>query len=336
MPDNQEPAADAPEVRSASAADLDRLAIIWGRSWDQLAAAQILLSAGDDHYMEAARLLCQGWHALACALALERGEPYPEPSEVGERFDETALAVSPGAAKDQPSWRASFEVLSQLCEADPWFEGDRWSGDKKQRQKAQKAIRSQAALLEQALRQIHCRLKLRQPGGGAGRSLYKRLRWIIQPVLILLACFLFYSFLKPPDGDGRAGPRPRSPTMLAAGPRAVIRLEELADAKPSGYNWDGPGTIPIINQLQILLRKPRHPRTMEVSVDCNDVYTFEFHDASGPIKSITLGPLEIEAGLNIYRGTLPGSVTRAGVIKVVVKPKWGDDKYSIGHLLLKE
>ena len=172
-------------------------------------------------------------------------------------------------------------------------------------------------------------------GGVLSDELYDG-RWIIQPVLILLACFLFYSFLKPPGGDGRARPRHRSPTMLAAGPRAIIRLEELADAKPNGYNWDGPGTIPIIKQLQIILRKPRHPRTMEVSVDCNDVYTFEFHDASGPIKSITLGPLDIEAGLNIYRGALPPEVTRAGVVKVVVKPKWGDDKYSIGHLLLKE
>lgn len=115
-----------------------------------------------------------------------------------------------------------------------------------------------------------------------------------------------------------------------------VALSALAQAKPAGYRWDGPGTVTMeAGGIDIDLGAPRHSRSLGTSLDNNDGYRLRFLRSGGIVGEIAIPAVNSGDGLAVHEVRVPEAAVAAGYDQVQVLPEGGDQRYSIGHLLLE-
>ncbi len=134
----------------------------------------------------------------------------------------------------------------------------------------------------------------------------------------------------------RSGPKEDAAKVPGLGETRVA-LETLSIPKPSGSPWDAPGNAVFPSRLLVLLESRRTgARVLDVSLDNNDLYSLEFRDGSRIVAALE-AECEVLAGggLRRQRIELPEPATEMGFDRILIRPIWGDGKYSVGHLLLE-
>ncbi len=87
---------------------------------------------------------------------------------------------------------------------------------------------------------------------------------------------------------------------------------------------------------QIKLGQVRHAKYYEISLDNNDHYEVLYLRGNTEVGIQEILAKNSGSGLAIYHKTVPDVVAEQGFDRIVVYPLIGDDRYSIGHLLLLE
>ncbi len=146
------------------------------------------------------------------------------------------------------------------------------------------------------------------------------------PTLLVLAALLW------------AEPKPDDPPREA--PASVtVGLAELAEPKQERDPWDQQGNVIFTDALTIELGRTWRPRTLDVSVDHNDTYVFDFSRGGALTGSVSLPTSEGDpdaGGLVVRTIALPPSLADEGADRVVVTAPVGDHQNSVGHFVLTE
>jgi arabinofuranosyltransferase len=114
-------------------------------------------------------------------------------------------------------------------------------------------------------------------------------------------------------------------------------LPELSDVKAPETPWDAPGTIVLTRPLAVRVEDKPGRRFADVSVDSDDKYALIFIKGNTAVGRVEIGPVpqhRRKAGLASYTIDIPSRAERGGFDTVLVAPAAGDDRYSIGHLLV--
>lgn len=113
-----------------------------------------------------------------------------------------------------------------------------------------------------------------------------------------------------------------------------LRLADVGEAKPAGYRWDARGTRVFKSDgLQVDLGRESHARRIVLSLDGNDRYELRFMRGLDVVATVAVGPMR-QPGLAVYRVETPAAAVAHGFSRVRIMPLSGDDKLSLGHLLL--
>jgi hypothetical protein len=131
---------------------------------------------------------------------------------------------------------------------------------------------------------------------------------------------------------GRPGRRP---------PAADTRpLAEFATPRPEKTAWDAPQNFVFscrrsCPELRLEMAEVSHAARVEVSSDYNDHYELVFYRDQQAVGAVTWGAFEVGGGLKVVTRDVPASA-RAGFNSLGVRPLYGDSRYSVGHVRLKD
>jgi hypothetical protein len=126
--------------------------------------------------------------------------------------------------------------------------------------------------------------------------------------------------------------------------RALVRasvprpLSDFASRVPEGAPWDAAGAYkfrctPGCAPLRVDLGGMQTARTVELSADNNDRYEVTFWRGQDAVGRIEWG-FEGGAGIHDSRRDVPASAVKAGYDSVIVRPLYGDGRYSFGGIRL--
>ena len=317
--------------------------LLWRHAWSQLSSAQALVCQGA--LLDAAGHIYRGWHALASVEALRRGRPAPGLARVFEHLDArlTApiwpLGLTPLSSALSTRYETSFNQVWQASLLEP-DEAARFSGAPRGRRRdLDRAVRVQLAALERALRRQRWRL-------WAGHRLVGPLvRFRVPLALVALAALGLWAWSPWQSGE-RSSSRSLSATISArlqpapapmpSSPKKKVKLSRLSRRKAKGTHWNSAGNVIFGEQLTVTLPRVMRPKRIEVSLDNNDTYQFNFILKDREVGRLTFGPNMAEGGMVTYYDNLPSVVTAGGVDAVVISVTAGDPAHSVGHLLLFE
>ncbi|QQS54751.1 MAG: hypothetical protein IPM89_02540 [Candidatus Competibacteraceae bacterium] len=120
----------------------------------------------------------------------------------------------------------------------------------------------------------------------------------------------------------------------------AINQDQISKIKPEGTAWDALGNYILSEKSQLdisfntLVKNDFDSKLIDISLDNNDQYTLVFEKKSSPIGQIKVGPKKIlSGGLARYDIKIPNYINEFD--KIIIKPFYGDGKYSVGHLVLK-
>jgi arabinofuranosyltransferase len=120
--------------------------------------------------------------------------------------------------------------------------------------------------------------------------------------------------------------------MVYASPGKVTASAARLARPVNGGAWDAPGNVQFTHILEIPLDGPKSFDHIDLSADHNDIYRIEALTGSGWHELARVGP-EPRPGMARYQLTLDKQVVGATRIRVTARS--GDNKFSVGHLLLK-
>lgn len=116
----------------------------------------------------------------------------------------------------------------------------------------------------------------------------------------------------------------------------TVTEASLRDRKTQGTPFNCEGCL-IIRGLgiSVLLSEPRPADSLEISVDHNDVYTLEFLLDSVEVGIVTV-PIQLihGGGLRVDTIMIPDDARSQTFDQIIIVPSGGDNRYSVGHLLL--
>jgi arabinofuranosyltransferase len=118
--------------------------------------------------------------------------------------------------------------------------------------------------------------------------------------------------------------------------REVIELEQVSRPLPEGTPWNGKGTTRIgASGLEILLGRRVHATRIQIGLDHNDAYRITFALGLVSLGSV-LAPVmkTADGGLVTRLVDVPADVAESGYDRIIVLPRTGDGRCSLGHVLL--
>lgn len=91
--------------------------------------------------------------------------------------------------------------------------------------------------------------------------------------------------------------------------------------------------IPPENKLVVLVSETLRAKSVEIAVDCNDLYdvTLQFE---GRADLLLKTPPGVCDGMNLHRLAIPNNLRDTFLHRIVIRPHAGDLLYSVGHVLL--
>lgn len=118
-----------------------------------------------------------------------------------------------------------------------------------------------------------------------------------------------------------------------------VEWKDLPKDTPTGSIWNAKGNIEILKQrpLKVGFGKVVKPKSIEIALDGNDVYTLYFQRyEDGKLSGThTIEPAYPESGgIYNYKIDIPADFVNEGFDRILVEPERGDGWYSIGHLKL--
>ena len=301
-------------------ADKNDLLDLWEWARREYDAANALLLTGDHGQGRAAALhLLRGWQSLASTFARKSGLPGPELESF--TLERESVLLAPISPRELSNWTSSFESIRETALRVPWHSGTL--------EPDERHLRLQARLLG------HC-IKAHRPG--VARDKWKSRSWrigwrklltVMAVLVLVVAAFdlgkrLWVTFQGPPEAEDT---EPSIPWDVH------LKLEEVSDAKPSGYAWEGPGTVRFLSRVHVSLGDIAHPETLTVSLDGNDSYRFSLMAGDENVGFIEVEPSFV-GGLEVYNLTIPEEATSNGFDSIVVEAQAGDGAFALGHLLL--
>lgn len=116
-----------------------------------------------------------------------------------------------------------------------------------------------------------------------------------------------------------------------------VALAKLSEAKPYGYEWNGPDTHQFDESgIVINLDNPDFSTAVSLSLDSNDDYQlFYLLKGKTVAASYIKEPSPRPSGLMEQKVSVPTIAREKGFDQLALKPVRGDGFYSLGHLLLK-
>jgi arabinofuranosyltransferase len=125
------------------------------------------------------------------------------------------------------------------------------------------------------------------------------------------------------------------PTRRCAQPGTplTVRLSDVESPKPENLGWSHPGNLLIGRDgLRVAVDGPRRGRSLEISVDNNDIYDVELARGGRPLWRGRVWPRFNGGGLAITRFHLPDRTEVETGDQLNVTPSGGDGAYSVGHI----
>ncbi len=116
-----------------------------------------------------------------------------------------------------------------------------------------------------------------------------------------------------------------------------LPLEQVSAPRPQNISWDAPGNhiLQPQKELRLTLDKPHHATKIELSVDSNDYYFVKYLLANKFLGGHLIQPVQ-GYGLAVHRVEVPEKVRESGFDVIGIIPLSGDDRYSLGYLLLQD
>ena len=118
---------------------------------------------------------------------------------------------------------------------------------------------------------------------------------------------------------------PRSTTI------PMVSQSDVGAARSEGTAWNAPGNVVFDDYVEIELSETIDVKSIDISVDNNDVYELAGLQNDKWISLAKIGPVEAD-GLALHRITLQEPIMN--IKRIRVSASSGDGMYSIGHLLL--
>ncbi|MCG3196249.1 MAG: hypothetical protein GHCLOJNM_00721 [bacterium] len=117
-----------------------------------------------------------------------------------------------------------------------------------------------------------------------------------------------------------------------------LRAADVALPRPDGARWEDSGVKRISREaLQVELDRTHFSNEMEISLDGNDVYRIDLVLRDTRIADFVIEPESgAPTGLVTRKLAVPAAARWRGFDSVRVVPLSGDERYSVGHLILKE
>jgi arabinofuranosyltransferase len=118
---------------------------------------------------------------------------------------------------------------------------------------------------------------------------------------------------------------------------SIKTLAEMSDVKAAETPWDAPGNTVLKQPLAVRVDSKPGRRYADVSLDSDDEYALIFIRGNAAVGRLQLGPIPAyrrKPGLASYTIDVPSRAERGGFDIVLVAPSGGDEKYSVGHLII--
>lgn len=303
-----------------------------GYMYSELVAARSLHM--DGFIPQSALHLTHAWHALASLQAQERGEPVPSLERFEIRVEDLPNAGQ--VSRDVSRWQATHAPLLAFARQGTPEELLRrhaafLEAPRAERKRLEAMLLHQLKLAEASHDQLHRRRRLLHLRAGLSR------RWPLLAAaltLLLLTAGGLYAALGPetPDSKETTG----SHSEPAPPPAKEVKLSEVAEPKAHGSAWDAKGTVPIAGHLTVRLGSVRHHRTIELSLDCNDVYQLRFFKEDKALAGLNIDKKVDFQGLRVERLPVPEAAVTAGYDAVKIIGGQGDGIWVLGHLVLSD
>ena len=309
----------------------------------QLECMQAELVAARSLYMDgvlgpASLHLNNAWYAMACLLALERGEALPDM----DALELTPESLPNGArlARHTDLWAESYAALRQLAptsDLDLLLERHAalQEAPRSSSRRLRALVRFQLRMAEEAFQRIFWRdararvrrVVSRRKGlvvsvtamvillGGAG------IFWVVRAIQARQAV-----------GAARAGAAALPPPLTFD----RYKLADLSQPVARGTDFRAPGVHRFRHGVVIDLGQPRRAPRLEVSLDNNDTYLIELFGGE-PRKKV--GALKVPRnpkvmGMRVEQLQVPEAAVAAGYHTVQVSFVSGDIFHGIGHFAL--
>lgn len=137
-----------------------------------------------------------------------------------------------------------------------------------------------------------------------------------------------------PDGSGPVGLKP-VPTGKEPRLKTVTQAR-VGKRQRAGDFWNAPGSVVFTHSLRVALPSVTRARSLEVSVDHNDVYIVIFLRDAVEMGRVRITPNLSREGLRIVTLQAPAHAVTEGYNAVKLTAVEGDGAYSLGHLMLGE
>lgn len=114
-----------------------------------------------------------------------------------------------------------------------------------------------------------------------------------------------------------------------------VRLEKVSEPKPEGLESKRRNSIFFRDSgVEVSVEKRSFAEKMEISLDHTDDYKVVFLRDKEEVGGIDVAGKVGKRGLTIHQLKIPASAYKKGFDKIRVLPMRGDNRYSMGHLLL--
>lgn len=301
--------------------------------------------------------ILRGWRALARLDVLRNGGAGDADGTVADEDPgELSLETLPVAAlvgKDTTGWEESLAAVQGLANgaSDPC------------RPAAAAMDRGALRLLRKRLElQLHLSDQAYQQAFWKERAAESRLPMLFRPrsagavalVLVLaVGAWLYLSRASDDDGEeastgdaanksadkSRAAVPPDDRTTEPPPPTITknheVPLAQVSEVKKAGTYWNAKGCLVFKEWVKIKLPAVSRAAMVELSVDNNDVYELSFRKGKEEVGLTRLEPNKRLAGLRVTTAQVPKPAQEDGYDQIWLKALYGDNFYSLGHLVLK-
>jgi arabinofuranosyltransferase len=93
------------------------------------------------------------------------------------------------------------------------------------------------------------------------------------------------------------------------------------------FGWEG---------VAVAFPEPKHPKSLELSVDNNDSYLVKGLRSGQVVWQGEISPRQNGGGMAVHRFELPEDLPQSGIDSLEVRATTGDGRFSLGHLRLDE
>lgn len=291
-----------------------KLISLWQEAQNELTCAQILIDQADSGLKQATPHLIHSWYCLIQLELARNGESYScKSADSFSSFQQLIPAELKELVKEtkRQEWIDGlgkvFEASQNWwqCQCEETIELD------------YRLMDFQQNCLDRALSDTRTNLD-RQFGKNVGAILQRNWKWLtaLTIIALIVAAFAWNAVQQKLD------------------PKEGITSKDLSQKIVVGGAWNAPGNKQFQKTLEINLTDKVKISSIDVALDNNDVYHFEYYDGKKYNDMITIGPSKANRGgmvryqQKLKTITIPTSRIRITAIS-------GDGSYSIGHLRLK-